>query len=333
MRRYLTVGLAAVASVGIALAACSDDATESGTTRDGGSDASVPDTSRPDTSVADTSVADTSVADTSVADADAGPTITTTVGTTGRIHVFGDAVFADFHEDDTIVRASNAPECVAHVASASKPFSNVGKITIGGTIVGSDGGAPTAVEVTADPTMENAYAYFGEVFGANDTLTVQVATAGTIYIPALALQTLKPPAAAAVTVTAPTKPAPVGMIPGRLTIPSTQPFEIKWTVPGGNVADKRIVFAFSGITGTPPLKNVALFCGYPLAQASATIPANVLADLKSRAGTGANGQVHIWVGGQKEVSAGGASYVIEVTRNDTTTLHLPGGEEIQTDLN
>ncbi len=62
-----------------------------------------------------------------------------------------------------------------------------------------------------------------------------------------------------------------------------------------------------------------IFCGFPLADGQATIPAALLKEVKTRVGAG-GGFIRIHAGDFKEFTGGGASYVIEVGHEDGTTF-------------
>ena len=298
---------------GIALVcACTDDPSNEGTggtTADSG--ASSPDAGMQgvDGAANDSGASDSG---TSGEDADAGPTITSAVGPTGFVRVFNDFIVGEFYEDDTIVRASNAPECVIHLRSGSKPASPAGTLTIGGPILGSDGGADQPVTVDADPAGANIYFVEGPIFPPDDALLVHVEGAGTFAFPAMPVQVLRPPPADLVAVTAPALDDA-----GTLGIPSTKPLQVTWTAPANAKADARMTFTFTGLDADVTASQGALYCSYPLASGQATIPANVLTELRTRVGgTNARGAIQVYAGGSKEFSANGASYFLATSRLD-----------------
>lgn len=254
------------------------------------------------------------------AEVDAGPTISSEVGVTGYVRLFNDAIFAEFYEDDTILRASNAPECVVHVRSQSKPASPAGTLTIGGPVVGATGGPPEAITVEPDPEAGNGYAFFildpdqGGVFPSDDALQVVVESAGTDSFPAMAGQALRPPPAELVPVTAPATDA------GVLTVDSTTSLPITWTAPATPQSGGRMIFEYSVIDGPASSKIASIFCSYPLSAGSAAIPANLLAEVRARIGAGAVGYLKVYAGGAKEVADAGVSYVLLASRMDAVGL-------------
>src|SRR5262249_33589914 len=139
---------------------------------------------------------------------------------------------------------------------------------------------------------------------------------GTDTFPAMGVQSLRSPLTAPITLTKPVAPD----AGATLTVPVTQAFEVAWPVPGGTITEQRLFVSFTEIDNAAHSKRAFLLCGYPLSQGQASIPANLLADLKSRLGSNGTGFLRVSTGGQKEATPSGASYVIEVTRPDTTNL-------------
>lgn len=324
MRRVVRLGVATV-SLTAAMLACGDDDDHYPAPGDAGrTDTSIDAVDASASPDAPTGDADAGVPDAST-EAEAGPTTTVTLGAAGRIRVFPDAVFAQFLEDQTILHTSNAPECVAHVWSKTKLFTMAGALTIGGEIVGSPGGPQANIVIQPGPLNETGYpyAYFAApnnivVVPPDDSLTLNIQTAGTITVGAIPVQTFRAPPATQTTITKPT--APDG---GPLAVPSTLPFEVTWIAPDAG-AEQRLFVGFSGLLGLQ--KQAHIFCGYPLSAGKATIPSNFLAEVRSRLGATGSGVLHIWVGGQKEVVVGSDSFVIEVTRQKSTNLTASGAE-------
>jgi hypothetical protein len=245
---------------------------------------------------------------------DAGSEVTRVLGSTGVVTIGVDSIIGSFYEDDTILRTASAPDCVAHVRSSSKGTSSAGTLSVGGPIVGADGGAPNEIELTAE-VSPFAYEHFGPVFPADEVMLLQVQVSGGAAFPALPLQALRtsPPASVAIT-----KPAPD--VDGNIIVPSNAPFEITWTAPAGALADQRLVVALSGLNVEGGAKRAALYCSYPLSAGTAALPAALLAELKVLVGANAPGLFHAWAGGQKEVATATSSYVIEVANALGTTL-------------
>lgn len=356
--------LTAAGLVGAAVAACdSNDNVAGGAAQDSGA----PDAAPPNQTDAAPQI--------DSGTPDAGPIVSESLGTTGLVNVFPDAIQAEFRVDDTILRVSNAPECVAHISALGKTFANAGQLTVGGTIVGADGGPSEPIVFGPDP--DNGYFLPGPVFPSDPLLTVQVALAGFASVPAMGVQTLHVLGNSPLEVTAPVPitpdgglpdddggppppppppdddgglppppppdndgglPPPPGPGPGaprQLEISSVQPLEIHWVVPGGSTATQRVLVTFRDIAGMVASKTARLFCDYPVTQGTAVIPANLLAELRTRVGEGARGQFTVLFGDRKvySVSTGAAnvSYVVDVTRHDSSTLH-PDGNFIDAQL-
>jgi hypothetical protein len=161
----------------------------------------------------------------------------------------------------------------------------------------------------------NEYLRLGEpLFPTDDSKLVEIASAGRDGVAPLPVQSLRPPPALPVAVSKPTAPSE-----GPMLVPSTQDLEIAWTAPAGNVADQRLLFVFQNLTGSLK-KRASMYCSYPLSAGTARVPASLLAELRSRLGTSVTGQIHVRVGGMKQFAAPGVSYVVEVTRTDSTNL-------------
>jgi hypothetical protein len=326
LRRVLPITFGFALATACVLVACSDD---------GSGGTSAPDASRPDAGGTvdsatptdgpfETSVDIDSGADTGV---DAGPTLTSATGNSAEIFVASDAVTAVFYEDDTILHWSNAPDCVVFVRGRSKPASAAGRLTVGGQIVGSDGGTDQVLNVDADPSDDNFYSFFGDVYPPVDTLTVNIELATSAGFAPMPVQTMRLPRATPVTVSAPAKPdagASIG-------IPSTAPLTITWTAPtGGFTAEQKISFVLKvAPTASTTAKITSLYCAFPLSAGTATIPTNVLADMKIRAGGPTPALLHVWAGSAKEVKTASSSYYVEVARTDSTTLQFDVPAKLQ----
>ncbi|MBX3262294.1 MAG: hypothetical protein KF782_21610 [Labilithrix sp.] len=230
-------------------------------------------------------------------------------------------IIARFLEDDTIVRASNAPDCVVHVRSATKSFSPAGSLTVGGAIVGVDGGPEQAIVVDPDETQQYLYApdpppESGGVFPPTETLIVQIEGSGALAFPLMPAQSLPSPAAGALTIA---KPAVDPDSADPVGIPTSEPFELVWTPPATPHADHRVILALEDATGEESPRIASLHCSFPIAAGKGTVPANLLTELKSRIGGSGtpSALMQVVAGGYKEFTGGGASYVIEVSRDDT----------------
>lgn len=316
---------ASLATAAAVLVACSDSDTttpDDGTSLDAG----------PDTSPGDTEAGAPDASDGAAPDAgqdDAGPTFTSAPGSTGYVQVRDTYIVAHFREDDTVLRASNVPECVAHIRSATKPLSAAGSLTIGGAIVGADGGPEQAIVVDPlDPT-DPLYVYqpdpppdFGGVFPPTETLLVQIEGSGSLAFPPMPAQSLPSPAAGAISFT---KPVVDVDNPDPVVLTTSDTFEVTWTPPATPHADHRIILALQDIDAEEAPRLGNLHCSFPIAAGKGSIPANLLAELRSRVGGQgtATGLFHVLAGGYKEFTGGGASYVIEVSRDDTGFTVLP----------
>jgi hypothetical protein len=317
-RTYQWLSLGVLVAAGITASACGDDDdanTATNTTPDGGS------TPQPDSGstgadgsapVNPTDAGDGGKADAG-GDADAGPTVTSSFGPTGQIDVFNDGIFAYFWEDETILRASDSTECVAHFRSETKPLSPAGTVTIGGDIVNWSGGAQAPMVLTPSDGF-NAYEYYDSlVFPTDDEFApVQVEKTSTTVFPAIAVRDFQPPPSGQVTVTAPVKPAS-----GDLIVPSGQDLTVAWTVPA-KTTGLQLRFRYGEIVVNG--KWAHLFCTFPLAAGTGRVPASLLSAIRTRLGAAANGSIRVYAGGAAEIAVGNASYSVMVTRSDSTNF-------------
>ena len=95
---------------------------------DGGTEASDGPSNRDAAPAQDASDAGSSNNDAAPSDGGQGDaaTASTSLGTTGHLEVRNYFAIAHFYEDDTTLRWSDGPDCVARIHSASKPFSPSG---------------------------------------------------------------------------------------------------------------------------------------------------------------------------------------------------------------
>jgi hypothetical protein len=321
-RRFLTIGFVACVSAATVAFGCSEDdaiaPADCPTTPDAAPDtgASV-DAGQRDTGspapLADAAPCPDATTPTETEDgaADAGPKFTSVVAATGIIEVADRSVTAQFYVDDSVIHAASAPECTIHLRTQTKPTSVAGTLKVGGTVVGSDGGTTTPISLDNKP-----YAYGGDVFPAGDpNLTVQIESTGNLVLPRLPVATLHTPLADEVAITKPlAEDGPDSII----YFSRTEPLSIEWTVPSGDLTNRQLIVDFKEVSGDTAA-IMSLFCRYPLAAGSAHIPADVFAFMKEKLGVEPFGTFSIYTGEQKEITAGEASYVVQVHRPDTTS--------------
>lgn len=263
---------------------------------------------------------DSGVADTGPTDA--GPTVSVTLGVTGDIKIGPDLLFAYFHQDDTIIRSSEEPGCVAFVRSLNKAYANALDLQVDGDFFGQDGGPAGVQTFGADPTS-NAYEYFlaaGEAFYPNDVaVRVKLSKTADVVFPEIPVTTLRSSTLPLLTITEPTLPdgSP------KVTFSAAKDFEVKWTVPpsvdAGAAPSERVVVTlkqFGTIT-----KAGELFCSFPIAAGKGRVPSSLLREFRKlmvpAAGAAITGGIlNISSGDQRELRIGEASYVVQTTRDD-----------------
>jgi hypothetical protein len=279
-------------------------------------DAGAPDAATTEASPHDGGVPGTPVAD-AAQDADSGgPKLVTSIGSTGFIQIYDDAILADFYEDDQIVRTSETTACVEHVRSGTKPTSAAGDITLSGEYFGTDGGPPPIVVLSADEYGH--YAAFPEqpFFDRASSMALQIEKSATTTFPAIDALSLQSPQPGMVEILSPVVPANGDPV----LVASGKPFEVRWPVPLSGAASQRMLVSIYFVAGLSRVGDV--HCAFPLATGKGVIPASLLTDLKTRLGgtVDLGGRLRVLVGDQRIVGSDKWSYVIELSSVDTTNI-------------
>ena len=251
------------------------------------------------------------------------PKVTPSTGSTGFFEIYPDLVQGNFHRRDTILRASDAPDCVAYVRSNTSPLVPGGDVTVGGDNVGQVGGPPFPIVVS--PDAQNSYVYFLDnppvLYPAGSSLRVQVKTSGAAHVPALPKTTLHSPSFPTIHVSKPVVP-PGADVP----IPSTAPFEILWTIPDANAGAQNrknsMILSLMFIIGNERMGE--LHCGAPVNAGRATLPESLLRALKRRIAPNPGASLRIRAGDQREVVVDGASYVLQLAAGNETDFNEVG---------
>lgn len=323
-RRYFAVAIGISCSASFGLLACGDDDDSAivGTGTDAGGDASnvVEDTgtggsndSGSDAGKIDAGDAGKPTDAGADADAVAPPTFTDALRSSGHIRLAHDLVIGEFYVDDLEVRWSNSTECTMLVRTPAKAFGTAGTITIGGGIVGQDGG-PTAAITIPPPSTPDIYLYAGPdtILPFSNEFTVDIDQGPTADgFPALTPQTLVTSLNLPLSIKTPT----FGATP--LEVPVTKPFELTWTPPAGpgDLTKQRVLVDISvQPTASDSGKVVNLYCAFPVTAGKASIPGEILADMKARSGGGetVGATLTVYGGGQSVVTVKNAmTYIIE----------------------
>jgi hypothetical protein len=268
---------------------------------------------------------------------DSEPLSTLARGSTGRIDLGYNYVGAAFFDDDAILRAKAAPECVGYERSETKPPSNAGSLTVTSDAVGTATGLPGPVTIDAGYEATNYYVYqapvdqyfyAGDALALNDarvevitgvapeSIQVQVqATGRAPSFPPTHVTTLRTPTFDEVTVTQPIEPAGGA----DLIVPSTAPFIVNWDVPDPARVPRIVMWMElfgQGRTGD-------IYCSWESSQGQGVVPAALLTHMRQLIGGAAplTGYLSVFTGDGKEVAQGTSSYVILATAGFTT---LPG---------
>jgi hypothetical protein len=327
-----------------ALAGCSSTSSGAGA-EDGGPEDSAPDQSTPDASpdtggtdgtTTEAGGGDVEVSDSGPTDAgsagdspaegavDAPTTVTETFNSTGQIFAAPYGVSANFFLNDDIVRFSDAPQCVMRFRNANtSTYACVGNLILGGDTFGQDGGPPAgAIDVPCGSTNGSyaatptgSWLFFPET---GDT-HFQISTDGTgTGIPDIPVTTLHTPAFSQINFTQPLELDGGACNAGGFTIQHNQPFQVQWTVPDAGVSDQRVAVSLYQIFSSSPgvFDTADIWCGYPLSDGQATVPAELLTEVWNRLGGDAGGPlslvVQVTAGDQREVVVNGSSFVIMV---------------------
>lgn len=212
--------------------------------------------------------------------ADAGTTLTRTVGPTGTVLIEEYYVNARFYAEDTIVRDSAVPECFATIHAADSFSVDAGTITLGGEIVGQAGGIAEESSIAYDPEA-GEYFFMGDEtgiypLGAGHSLTC--ALSGTTGFPALAEQELPTPIVTDLTFTAPLLGAE-----RTLSLRTDTDFEFSWTPPS-DAAGHSVTLAFTEFANEANGATVAMYCNYPASAGSGRISSALLAAVREAGG-------------------------------------------------
>jgi hypothetical protein len=246
------------------------------------------------------------------------PATTTTLGSTGRIEVAADFIGGVFYAEDTILRATAAPNCVVHIESAAKAFSPAGALVVSSDLVGPDGAPPVSYVVNPDPS--NEYFEFPDplLYNFPDGTKVHVQLAGTPVFPAILDTTLRSPVFGTIGVTVPTPPST-----GVLTIPSTAALNIVWAVPaGGGLGHRQHQQVSVRLFVLSPVRWAQLYCTWPLVAGHGAVPAVLLRELRAQLGGAGplDAAVDLYAGEFREVATAASSYVLFATTPEATSF-------------
>ena len=257
---------------------------------------------------------------------DAGPSVTSTLAATGTIELAPSLMLAYFRYDDTVVRTSAEPGCVLFVRTAYKPFANAGNLIVGGDFVGKDGGLATPGSYSTENAMGNAYEVFlsPEVFFPTaPAMRLQIEKADYEAFPAIALTTLRTPTTTPLQVKTPSVPDA-----GPLVLSAAKGLSISWSVPAsedaGSLPPARVSVSLKGLA-TASLE-ADLRCGFPVASGGAVLPPSLLREIQRRLQPGSvgpaitGGFLSIGFGDQREIRSGDATYVVQVTRSESSSF-------------
>lgn len=253
--------------------------------------------------------------------------VTETEGPYGTVSIFPDAVFGDFFASGAILRASDSTACVGRIRPIPEGKSLVGEMKVTSPFLALTG-APSAT-VILDQDVDNEYIFIGGppfVYPRDRRVSVSVETTGGSGLPALPKTELHSASFPFLEVLEPVIP-PVG----ELVIPSDQDFHVIWKPPvhgkgrsavgASSRSEARVVVSLWFIAGFT--LDGEIRCGFPVSAGRGVIPASLLREMRERISPDApipSAILNVFLGDQREVRPGGASYVIELGPFDNTTV-------------
>lgn len=273
------------------------------------------------------------------ANTDGGATLQVMTALSGHVDVNWFGVNALFTPDDIVIHSTDYPQCrITLRAKARADFrADVGSLSIGGSLVGQDGGMPTPLVIPYSTDNAGIYLGFppeGQIFNQGVSSSVQVQIEGNSGngVPELGVTTLHSPPYASITVLTPTVPADPDDAGTGIIVKSTEDFPITWTVPTTPGADaggagERIIFALTETLGLS--RTGELRCHFPVSAGQGRVPAALLREFRMRLDPEnpvSVGRISIRTGDQREVVIPGApgvsdtTYWVEVTDPFATTF-------------
>jgi hypothetical protein len=253
-------------------------------------------------------------------------TFTTSFGPAGYFDVSSqpgqDYVQAAFRTDEQIVRSSVSP-CIVELGSqppSKPPFASAGTLTVGGPAAVHDGGlaSPFELAYADDEYLDSPGVFLDYKSGANLLISIE----GTPFVPALAPTALKMTtitSAAPVAIIVPVKMKDSPDAQSTLTVSGAAGLPIKWTPPLGDLGEQKMILTMFNLKGESSPLTGRMSCAFPLGAGSATIPSEVLVDLKKRLGGSVSGVINLRAGAYG-VFGTDATYVVVVADDGSTTF-------------
>lgn len=321
MKRIGVWGIVAFSCVLFSAAGCTgDDDFDPETGDDTPADASWPDSTQSSSSSSSGSAIHDGSTDSSAdanssdaADADTS-TLVRTTGPSGRVIIDDIFVTAQFFAGSTIVRDTTAPGCFTMIREGNNAPVGAGAITLGGEIVGTEGGLTEESSFEADPET-GEYFFDGNgsgIFPMGGGHTLTFALAGTEGFPPASISELPTPGDGDATFTSPV------LGDGRtLRLRTDVDLTLTWTAPA-NSDGQSITLSFNDFLNTDTGTTASLYCSFSAGAGAGRVPAGLLAALREVAGSN-GGFVEADIGGASFLGAAdGAAYLV-VTRRLTST--------------
>jgi len=231
-------------------------------------------------------------------------------GSTGVIELHDDWVRAQFFKNDTILHATDAPNCVAWIRSTDSVPVPAGSLKVGGGLVGKIGGPTEPVFIHFNPEFFE-YSYFipssVKLFQQEKVAMLYVQTSGKPTFPSIPLVSLQTAGFHILSVINPV------LVNNGLTISSKNGLAISWVVPN-SVGSERVGASLFFLFGNSKVGE--LRCGAPVLAGKMTLPASLLSVIRNRLSPLApieGAQFRISLGDQKELQINGGSFFFEVS--------------------
>lgn len=266
-------------------------------------------------------------------------TITSRIGPTGFIEILEYGIFASFYEDDQIITASNAPNCVAWVRGSNKPISPAGDPFGQGPDITASSSTYGFNPIQIEPDSTNFYLFGDSIFDATASATVQIETQGNVSVPRIPKLTLHSPGSGITKMITPVNiPIPDGVYE-ILVIDSDKDYEIAWEpinpAPAKEMSASIFQIVASSVFGSSKLSQIN--CVFPYAAGQGKIPSSLLTEVRTRT---LNGQpaftsvdaipgIQVWPGEARFINLRDANYFVYISRSDSVNQLFPNGSSLQ----
>ena len=267
-------------------------------------------------------------------------TINSRVGPTGFIEILQYGIFASFREDDQIITASNAPNCVGWVRSSNKPLSTAGDpFSFGKPDITASSSAYTNNPILIEPDRQNFYLFGDTLFDATAPATVQFETQGSVSMPAIPKTRLHSPGPGVTKMISPVNFRDAQGNFGVIPINSGEDYEVAWEklnpAPAKNMAVSLYQIVASSPIGSSKLSQIN--CVFPYADGQGKIPSSLMTEIRTRTLNGQPSTIQVdaipgiqaFPGEAKMINIRDANYFVYVSRSDSVDQLFPNGVTLE----